>query len=82
MVFRTEPHCSRNQKRTTEITESTEGSRHARGRRFFHAYRVNAQDGVVYSGRRMTTRETPLPDFPPNLLEFQRMFPDEAACLR
>ena len=25
--------------------------------------------------------EGPLPEFPANLLEFQRMFPDEAACL-
>jgi hypothetical protein len=25
--------------------------------------------------------EGPLPEFPANRLEFQRMFPDEAACL-
>lgn len=30
----------------------------------------------------MSTRETALPEFPRTLLEFQRMFPDEAACLR
>lgn len=30
----------------------------------------------------MTTRDKPFPDFPANLLDFQRMFPDEAACLR
>lgn len=28
------------------------------------------------------TSVTPLPDFPANLLEFHRMFPDEAACRR
>ena len=48
----------------------------------FHAYRVDAHDGVAYSRRRMTTRDTPLPDFQANLLEFQRLFPEEAACLR
>lgn len=30
----------------------------------------------------MNPRTNPLPDFPANLLDFQRMFPDEAACLR
>ena len=30
----------------------------------------------------MNPRADPLPDFPANLLDFQRMFPDEAACLR
>jgi hypothetical protein len=49
---------------------------------FFHAYRVDAHDGVAYSLRRITTRDTPLPDFPANLLEFQRLFLEEAACLR
>jgi hypothetical protein len=30
----------------------------------------------------MPPSATPLPDFPANLLEFQRMFPDEGACRR
>lgn len=30
----------------------------------------------------MQKRQNPLPDFPENLLDFQRMFPDEVACLR
>jgi hypothetical protein len=43
----------------------------------FYAYRVDAHDAVAYSRRQMTPQGTTLPDFPANLLEFQRMFPDE-----
>jgi hypothetical protein len=35
---------------------------------------MNSHSGKPHSGK--------LPDFPKNLLEFQRMFPNEAACLR
>ena len=30
----------------------------------------------------MNPRTNPLPDFPANFLDFQRMFPNEAPCLR
>jgi hypothetical protein len=37
---------------------------------------------MAQAGQRRNTDGAPLPEFPANLLQFQRMFPDEAACLR
>lgn len=37
---------------------------------------------MTLADRRRNTDNDSLPEFPANLLEFQRMFPDEAACLR